>query len=572
MTCNEKFKAKYGSFEHTFKFLLKSVSKLILLLFCCLFISCSSTDKSEQEKDTPPHILFISIDDLRPELGAYGKINAVTPNLDALAKSGIKFNYAFAQQAICGPSRASVMTGVRPDTLGVTHNYVKFRHKMKDVITIPQHFSNNGYTATYVGKIFHHGDKDEEQSWNRQPSHHLILGGYKQPSRYALDENTQIQANNRKEMFAKYGSQAKFGLGSGPAFEGADVADNAYIDGYNTDLAVATLNELLVESDKPIFFGLGMNKPHLPWISPKKYWDMYDPAEIKLAEQQSAPTDGAEMGIHASFELRTFYNIPKDTAIQPELAVRLKHAYLASVSYVDAQVGRVIDLLKTKGALDNTIIIVWSDHGYHLGEMGIWGKASNYEIATRVPLIISTPESRANNKPLASNALVELIDIYPTLAELAGLAIPEHIQGQSLVPLLDDPNSEFKQVAFSQFPTPALREWGAYPLRQGMRETYFGTLIERVENRIMAQQGDVWDRELFEHHLMGYSLRTKQYRMIAWKDNRDVQKPPIYVELYDHYADPQETTNIAKVNPDRVSKLLELLDKQPWLKDAANSQ
>lgn len=553
-----------------------TINRLIAITLLPLVLSSCMQTKSADEQNTQvlkknskPHVLFIAIDDLRPMLASYGDPLAKTPNLDLLAAQGVQFNNAYAQQAICGPSRASVLTGMRPDTLDVTHNYVKFRHKLKNVVTIPQYFIQQGYNAVGFGKIFHHGDKDEALAWNWKPAVDKLPKGISSPPRYALKSNADLQSNYRKQMREKYGEQAKFGLGSGPAFENADVPDSAYIDGYTTELAKVTVKEMLEKSNKPLFIGFGMNKPHLPWVAPKKYWDMYDPKEIALTNKNimplSAPEKSASMGIHASFELRTFYNVPNYGDISPELAIDLRHAYLACISYVDAQIGKMIANLKEEGILDNTMIILWSDHGYHLGDMGIWGKASNYEIATRVPLIISTPEMREGSEKTAqgqkSNALVELIDIYPTLAELAGLPIAENLEGLSMVPLLSDPNKAWKTAAFSQFPTPALREWGAYPLRKGMRETYFGKLIVDVEERIKAQQKNKWDRELFEQHLMGYSMRTERYRFIAWLDKRDLNKAPLAIELYDHKIDEHETVNVAEDN-DKVVKMLlkQLLD------------
>ncbi len=511
-----------------------------------------------------PHVLFISIDDLRPMLGTYGDPLAKTPNIDKLAKHGIQFNNAFAQQAICGPSRASVMTGMRPNTLGVTHNYVKFRDNLKDVVTLPQYFMQHGYNAAGIGKVFHHGDKDADLSWNWKPAFDKLPKHIMRPSRYALEENNNIQKKYRKAMVKKYGKQAKFGLGSGPAFESASVPDTAYLDGYTTEVAIATMKEIHQASSKPMFIGFGMNKPHLPWVAPKKYWDMYNPDDIKQSinriKPKALPKNSASMGVHASFELRTFYNVPNYGDISPELAVELRHAYLACISYVDAQIGKMIQALKEEDLYEKTVVVLWSDHGYHLGDMGIWGKASNYEVATKVPLIFSTPDMRINTLfpriNTHSDALVELIDMYPTLLELTGLPKYESLDGKSLVPLFREPNKKWKTAAFSQFPTPALREWGAYPLRKGMRETYFGKLILDVEQRIKDQQGKIWNRELFEKHLMGYSMRTERYRFIAWIDQRDLTSPPIYVELYDHHNDENETINIAANNTDVVEKLM----------------
>jgi iduronate 2-sulfatase len=217
----------------------------------------------------------------------------------------------------------------------------------------------------------------------------------------------------------------------------------------------------------------------------------------------------------------------------------------------------MLDALEDEGMRENTIVVVWGDHGWHLGEMGIWGKATNYEIATRVPLIFWTPEMKHRGK--GTEALVELVDLYPTLCDLAGLSKPIHLAGKSLLPLLDNPDVKGKQYAVSQFPNPALREWAANPLSPGMRKTFFGPLIEEVENRIRKQQGKRWDRELFENHLMGYTIRSDRYRMVAWLDYRDVEAEPFYVELYDHRKDPTETRNIAHKLPSKAQELLKKL-------------
>ncbi|QGJ68848.1 Choline-sulfatase [Planctomycetales bacterium 10988] len=503
-----------------------------------------------------PNILFIAVDDLRPELGCYGSEIAVSPNLDALAEDGLLFNRAYCQQAICRPSRASLMTGARPDTTGLFHNYVSLRELQPEIVTLPQHLIAQGYETVYCGKIFHQGDTDEAHSWSRMPV--KFLPGIKPPrGPFALTENNQRRLEDLKRMIAKYGEAAKRGLASGPAYESADVPDHAYSDGYETLRAIATMKEMAKHGDKPFFLALGFKKPHLNWTAPKKYWDLYDREQIPLSSQPDAPAEGAAMGLHASFELRTRTGIPKYEAIEPELARTLKHAYLACVSYVDAQIGRMIAALEEEGLRENTIIIVWGDHGWHLGDLGVWGKATNYEIATRVPLMIWTPELNARGQ--TTNALVELVDIYPTLCELAGVPLPDHLEGQSFVPLLDDPDRSWKKAAFSQYPNPALREWAANPLSQGMRETWFGPLIQDVEQRILKQQGDAWNRELFEKHLMGYTMRTDRYRLVVWQDMRDREAEPLYVELYDHQTDPHETTNIAEDHPEIVRQLKDQL-------------
>ena len=535
----------------------------ILLLFF-LVTACFSTDSTvDNQPSSKPNILFIAVDDLRPELGTYGSGIAKTPNLDKLAGDGLQFNRAYCQQAICSPSRASLMTGARPETINVWENYTYFRDENPDIITLPQHFWANGYETVYTGKIYHKTDfADLEKSWSREPASDKLdikkpklIGGYADP------KNVKLFQEEQAAVKAKYGDNAHYALGRGPAYEKYDVPDHTYMDGYNTELAITTMKDMQEKGDRPFFLGLGFKLPHLDWIAPKKYWDMYDPEKIPMAHQNESPKDGAAMGLHASFELRVRQGIPKYGPIEGELARTLKHAYLASVSYVDAQIGKMIDALEEAGLRENTIIMVWSDHGWHLGDMGVWGKATNYEIATRVPLIVWTPDMPDKNRGKETDALVELVDMYPTLCELAGLEKPAHLEGYSFAPLLETPNRPWKQAVFSQYPNPALREWAANPLTAEMRELFFGPLIEDVEAKIIKQQGDKWDRDLYENHLMGYSMRTDDYRMVIWKNRKAPDAEPVFIELFDHQNDPAETSNIAEDNPEVVSQLLAQFEK-----------
>jgi iduronate 2-sulfatase len=511
-----------------------------------------------------PNVLFIAIDDLRPELGCYGSPIAKSPNLDKLASEGMRFDRAYCQQAICSPSRASLMTGARPDTIRVVENTAYFRELNPKVITLPQHFIANGYEAVYCGKIYHARMTDNEHSWSRKPAFNRCPVKSKWlPGNYALPENQKLWTENKEKMLAKYGKEGAGGLIHGPAYESADVPDHAYSDGFNTRLAIATLQDHLEKkSERPLFLALGFKKPHLDFIAPKKYWDLYDRDKIELAVQTSGPKGGAVTGLHASFELRTRHGIPKTGPIGEDLARILLHGYYACVSYVDAQIGLMLDALAKASVRENTIIIVWGDHGWHLGDMGIWGKATNYEIATRVPLIIWTPRMKARGK--STNGLVELVDMYPTLCELAGLPLPKHLEGHSFAPLLNKPDQLWKRAAFSQFPNPALREWAANPLSEGMRKTFFGPLIEQVEKDIVKQQGGSWNRDLFENHLMGYTMRTDRYRLVSWQDARSAEVDPLFLELYDHKTDPQETTNVATKYPRKVQALLKQL-KAGWV-------
>jgi iduronate 2-sulfatase len=509
-----------------------------------------------------PNVLFIAIDDLRPELGCYGSVIAKSPNLDKLAKEGMRFDRAYCQQAICSPSRASLMTGARPDEIGVIENTAYFRELNPEIVTLPQHFIKHGYEAVYCGKIYHGRMTDDKHSWSRKPAYTRCPVKMKWlPGNYALPENQKLWASNKEKMLAKYGKAGSGGLVHGPAYESADVPDHAYSDGFSTRLAIATLKDHREKKpEQPLFLALGFKKPHLDFVAPKKYWDLYDREKIKLAKQTKSPEGGAVTGLHASFELRTRHGIPKKGPIGPELAKTLLHGYYACVSYVDAQIGMMLEALDEAGIRDDTLIVVWGDHGWHLGDMGIWGKATNYEIATRVPLIVWTPEMKARGK--STSALVELIDLYPTLCELADLPRPGHLSGKSLVPLLDEPKRQWSKHAISQFPNPALREWAANPLSPGMRQTFFGPLIEEVESKIIKQQGNSWDRKLFENHLMGYSLRTEAYRLVAWMDYRDLDAQPVFLELYDQKTDPDETRNVASANQGKTEALLRQLKRQ----------
>lgn len=532
------------------------VGRLVLRL-CLLFLAIIFTNQAiasgetrRRAADKPAaetgkgklNVLFIAVDDLRPELGCYGEGIVHSPNIDRLARQGLRFNRAYCQQAICGPSRASLMTGMRPDSNRIIENSTFFRTTVPDVVTLPQHFGDHGYETAFIGKIYHPGQTDTELSWNRKATmtkrpNPRPVGGYQSPQNRATVKRRQEEvAVQYGGKFGQYGG----GLANGPAFEAGDVADNMYDDGYSADCAVATLRAL---KDKPFFLGVGFKKPHLPFVAPKRYWDLYDPADIELADNPFAPKDAPSMGLHASFELRTRTGVPKKGDLSDADARNLIHAYLACVSYVDAQIGKILDELDALGLRDKTIVILWGDHGWHLGEHGIWGKATNYEIATRVPLIISAPGQTARN--VASNALVELVDMYPTLSELASLPLPKHLDGLSFAPLLDKPDLPWKKAAFSQFPCPALREWAANPLSPAMRETFFGPLIKEVEGRLKKESPKRYDRALYENHLMGYTMRTHRYRLVLWVDYRDPQSKPYGVELYDQKTDPDENVNLA---------------------------
>jgi sialidase-1 len=403
-----------------------------------------------------PNVLFIAIDDLRAELGCYGANHIISPNIDALAASGVRFDRAYCQQAICGPSRASVLTGLRPDSARVHGNHTHFRDHYPDIVTLPQHFKNNGYHTRAMGKIYHGvfpegSSKTVADTFGDPPS--WSVPAFRPGPRYYYTEEGISAA---KEIFQKIYKPTKPGpddwtkkLVFGPATEAPDVSDSTLYDGQVADRAVASLKELSNKPDEPFFLAVGFIKPHSPYIAPKKYWDLYDPAKIDIVGQTSFPEGAPKIALHGSGELRRYTDQVKSGPITDEAQRRVKHAYYACISYADAQIGRVLAALDEHGLSDNTIVVLWGDHGYHLGEQNLWGKTTNFELDTRVPLIVRAPDRRGSGQ--TSAALVELVDLFPSLVDLCGLTAPHELEGTSFVPLLDAPRMPWKKGAFSQF-------------------------------------------------------------------------------------------------------------------------
>jgi iduronate 2-sulfatase len=455
-----------------------------------------------------PNILFIAVDDLRPELGCYGKDCVTSPNIDRLARAGMVFNRAYCQQAVCSPSRSSLMTGTRPDTTKVWDLVTHFRTALPDVVTLGEHFKQNGYFVQGMGKIYH-GGYDDPPTWSVP---------WKTPKaiKYALPENRGLDARQyegepdgdaatKSRNKARTIASASSGRNMrGPAFEGADVPDDTFQDGKVAELAVSTLRGIS-KKPEPFFLAVGFIKPHLPFVSPKRYWDLYDAAKIQLAPNRFRPKDAPDYAILPGGELRSYHGIPGGS-VPDDLARQLKHGYYAAVSYMDAQVGKVLDELDRLDLRKNTIVILWGDHGWKLGEHDAWCKHSNCENDTNAPLIISVPGMK--NAGGHTNGLVEFVDIYPTLSELASLPLPKHLEGMSFKPLLEDPDRPWKSAAFSQYP------------------------------RSAGQAGG--------RALMGYSMRTERYRFSVWVARNDPARVDA-TELYDHETDPQENANIAKL-------------------------
>ena len=465
---------------------------------------------------SPPNVLFIAVDDLRPELNCYGAKHIRSPNIDRLAATGRRFDAAYCQQAVCNPSRTSLMTGLRPDTTGVTGNHSHFRSRMPDVVTLPQHFRNHGYHAHAIGKLYHGVFPDgasitkwdtmgDPESWSTP----AIRFG----PRYYYTEDGIAAA---KATFNRVYKPMNPGpddwtqkLVFGPATESPDVPDETLYDGQVADSAIDALHRLQQYPESPFFLGVGFIKPHSPYVAPKKYFDMYP--DVSLTTDIDFPENAPGYAGHNSGELRRYTDQPGRGSIPHRNQRRVRQAYYACVSYIDAQIGRVLDELDLLGLADNTIVCLYGDHGYHLGEHGLWGKTTNFELDTRVPLIIRVPQMKSAGK--ASSSLVELIDLYPTLAELAGLPVGDHLEGTSLVSLLNDPTATVKPAAISQYP----RSGG----------------------------------------LMGYSMRTPTHRLTQWveRESGDIKA----TELYEYADGPIERKNLADDSPRLARQLSDQL-------------
>jgi len=458
----------------------------ILMIF---FIIWYGTYKKSSLAETP-NILFIAVDDLRPELPCYGASDIRAPNIERLASNGILFERAYAQMAVCNPSRISLLSGLRPDSTKIYDNTTHLRETQPDIVTLPQWFKNHGYHSVGIGKIFH-GMLNDTLSWSEP---WWIPFNFQENRGYVLEVNKAI---------------AKMNQGRGEAFEHADTSDASYPDGMIAARAIQKLSEL--KDKQPFFLAVGFHKPHLPFAAPQSYWDLYNREEIELSGLLQPPLGAPEFAATNWGELRAYHGIPKNGPVSDTMARKLIHGYRASISFMDAQLGKVLEQLRLLGLEKNTIIVLWGDHGWKLGEYGAWCKHTNYELDTRTVLMFSVPGMQEEG--VSSNALVELIDVYPTLVDLAGLKDPDHLQGRSLVPLIKDPTANGSSIVTSQYP---------------------------------------------RGQLMGYSYRTQKYRLILWKD---MDQNIVAREMYDHDTDPLETKNIAEIpgNGVIVEEIINLL-------------
>ncbi|MEA3460453.1 MAG: sulfatase [Bacteroidota bacterium] len=440
---------------------------LVYLLLVSLLCSCASENSGPPEI---PNVLFIAVDDLRPELGCYGKGLISSPNIDRLAAEGTRFDRSYCNIPVCGASRASLMTGLRPARNRFLTYLSRADEEAPGIITLPGHFRNNGYYTISNGKIFHH-DNDDSASWNE--IWHPVSNS---PSwrDYALIENIERDTSNKYR---------------GPPFERAMVHDTTYKDG---KIASKTIRDLqkLKKLEKPFFLATGFYKPHLPFNAPEKYWSLYD-GKVTLPDNNHPPENAPSESLHNFGELRAYAGVPPEGPVSDEFALELIHGYYACVSYTDAMIGKILDELERLELDRTTLVILWGDHGWNLREHGLWCKHCNYETSLHTPLIIRVPGTR---QVQSSPEIVEYVDIYPSLCELAGLELPEHLQGNSFRELLFDPDAVSDGIAICQ--------WFAGVTT--IRENWFYT---------------------------------------EWINDRDSSYARM---LYDHQADPHENVNISE--------------------------
>ena len=450
-----------------------------------------------------PNVLFIAADDLACTLGCYGDRMAQTPNLDRLAAEGVCFLNAYNQIPLCNPSRASVMTGMRPDRIKVYDLDRHFRDEVPDVVTLSQQFKNRGWFTARVGKIYHYNVPASigTDGFDDAPSWQLTINP---KGRDKTDEALIFNAEPHRKISAALSWLA------------ADGEDEEQTDGMVATEAIRLLQE---HRNKPFFIAAGFFRPHTPYVAPKKYFDLYPLDEIRLPY---APVDDRDDIPVAAFAHNC--PVPNYGLDEPVLRKAIQ-AYYASVSFVDAQVGRLLDALDKLGLAENTLVVFWSDHGYHLGEHGgVWQKRTLFEQGSRAPLLIRAPKAHGNGQPC--RRIVEFIDMYPTVVDWAGLPIPKHLDGRSLMPLLHKPSTQWDGMAVTQILRPA-------------------------DDRLKTQ-------------VMGCSIRTDRWRFTEWADGKSG------VELYDHHSDPMEFHNLA-IDPDADAKrIIERL--RPQLRKRASGR
>jgi len=464
-----------------------------------------------------PNVLLILVDDLKPAMGCYGDNAAITPNMDALARRGMRFDMAYCNQAVCAPSRFTLMLGAHSTSTGLYGLGSHLRKAWPGAVTMPQHFAKHGYRTESLGKVFHigHGNQGDPGSFSVPHFHDKVI-------EYLDPESTDGGKLTREEaLFTNQKLGQIRSLPRGAAYESPMANDTDYADGRVADETVKRLKaakQRLAKDDTPFFITAGFVRPHLPFSAPKKYWDMHDPAKLPMPVNKAFPKDAPKVALKRGGEIAAFKPVPSNGEIDEELTRKLIHGYYASTSYVDAQIGKVTRALEELGLAKDTIVVLWGDHGWHLGDLSIWTKHTNFEQANRIPIIIVAPGLAKPGS--VTSQLAETVDIFPTLSELAGLPAskgPQPIDGVSLVPVLKNPNARVRDHAFHAYP-------------RGKK--------------------------------LGRAIRTQRYRLVEWKNHSD-SKAEVEYELYDYKTDPWETQNHHAAKPRIAEKLKKILSKHP---------
>jgi iduronate 2-sulfatase len=482
-----------------------------------LFLSLSLATVALAANAARPNVLLLCVDDLKPLLGCYGDPLAKTPNLDRLAARGTRFDLAYCNQSVCAPSRNNLLLGSRSTSLGIYGLAQNFRTAVPDAVTMTQHFMRHGWRTEAVGKVLHsgHGNHDDDASWSVPTMKDKVVE-YLDPKNSAGGQLTREEALFTNQKLGEIRS-----LPRGAAWESMDVADNAYADGRIADEGIRRLRAARERRDTPFFLALGFVRPHLPLTAPKKYWDLHDPQAFPLAPRQRDPEGAPAYAGKVGGEIVAYDPLTIENLREEETQRRLLHAYYACISFMDAQLGRVLDELDRLKLRDSTIIVLWGDHGWHLGDHGYWTKHTNYEQANRIPLLIVAPGITRPGS--VTRQLAETVDVFPTLAELAGLPAPrgpQAIDGVSLVPVLRDPERRVRDHAYHAYP-------------RGER--------------------------------LGRAVRTERYRLVEWK-RPGAPADTAEFELYDYAADPAESRNLAGEQPAVVADLRRILARHPEAK------
>ncbi|MFK7822246.1 MAG: sulfatase [Planctomycetaceae bacterium] len=479
-------------------------------LICLMLILVSPCVAVEK-----PNVLLILVDDLKPALGCYGDAVAKTPNIDRLVNRGMRFDMAYCNQAVCAPSRFTLMLGSHSTSTGLYGLGSQLRQLVPNAVTMPQYFARHGYRTESLGKVFHigHGNNGDPQSFSVPHFKDKVIE-YLDPASTDGGKLTREEALFTNQKLGQIKS-----LPRGAAFEHPMAKDDEYADGRVAAETIRRLKAARKRRDEdgiPFFIAAGFVRPHLPFSAPQKYWDMFDPAELPMPDYEEPPKGSPRMAQKRGGEITAYKPVPVQGKLTNDLKRKLIHGYYASTAFVDAQIGKVVDELDRQELSQNTIVVLWGDHGFHLGDLGIWTKHTNYEQATRIPIAFVAPGVQPKS---STRQLAETVDIFPTLAQLAGLPAPEGPQpldGKSLVPVLKNPSVRVRNHAFHAYPKSKL----------------------------------------------GRAIRTERFRFVQWKKPDEDKSKAVY-ELYDYAVHSIERQNVVDQFPEVVAEMKSILATYP---------